>query len=166
MTNASSRRDAGYFAFRFKGTPAAAAASLEKLLADVLDAPIDETRLARAREERIERLSSDWISRYDVPLRVLAFLGNGDTEDPRSEFLAKFKKLGKADLEQIIAELRTAPRAITIWGNVAGLDHKALAKHGEIVELTVAQLLAAYTPKPATPAPVKKRAKPAQRKRR
>jgi predicted Zn-dependent peptidase len=169
---AAARRDAGHVALRFKSVPEKVPALLATMLAEILEAPIDTERFARAKAEGLDRMNSEWIPRADVPVRMLSVFANGQTEDPRREFHALFNKQGLTDLEAIIADLRKAPRAITIWGNVEKIDRAELAKHGEVVELTVEQLLSIYepakaeAPKPAAPASKKKPAKKKRKKRR
>ncbi len=170
-----STRDAGQIAFRIHTAPAEAVSTIAKILTGVLDSPIDDAHLAEAKQSRDERLRSDWIARADVASRSIQFRLRGIPEDGRPAFFARFAKLGKADLGVVIDELRRAPRAITIWGRVDALDRAALAKYGEITELTVPQLIAAPAalreqqaqqvqpktgpPKPKKPAPVRQRAK-------
>jgi hypothetical protein len=161
--------DAGHIALRFKSPPAQVATAIPELLRGVFETPIDEANVARAKKERMDRMASDWTLRADVPMRVASFTIFGEPEDPRRKFATRFPKLGKSDVEAIIGEMRTAPRAIAIWGAVDGIDRAALSKYGEIVELTLPELLNVYdapAPKAASPAPVKKRAKPVKKKKR
>lgn len=168
----NSIRDAAHVAMRFRSPAAKVATAIPELLHAVFETPVDEVNVARAKKERAQRLASDWTPRADEPGRVASFIISGEPEDPRRAFQLGFAKRDKSDVEAIIAELRAAPHAIAIWGAVDGLDRAALAKYGEIVDISVQELLQIYepvaapAPKTTSPAPVKKRAKPVKRKKR
>jgi hypothetical protein len=63
------------------------------------------------------------------------------------------------ELDALTTELRHAPHAIVVWGNLAGLDRKALAKYGILTDISLAQLLDVHHSLATSPAGVKKPAR-------
>lgn len=139
-------RDPGYLAVRISTSPGKAADILAVALRDVFDTPLDEERLVRAKTDRQMHMRSDWVPRHEVAARALAFLVAGKREDPRPDLVRAANKVSVAELDGFRATLRKRPQAITIWGNIEGIDRVALARYGELVELSVPRLIASYRP--------------------
>jgi predicted Zn-dependent peptidase len=151
----------GHVAFRVKSAPREVVASIDRVLHDVFEAPPEPARFAVAKADREERLRSDWIPRTQVPTRAIAFRIHGQADDPRRAFFERLTQLSVSDLSSTIDELRRAPRVVTIWGNLDGIDRTALAKLGDITELTIPELLGAHAAATAQPKP-----KPTAKRRR
>ena len=152
-------RDPGTVAFRLQTTPADAPAAIEHTLHEVFEVPHDPAILARAKQARDEMIRADWASRVDLLDKLLGWRINGQADDPRVQFRNEWAQVGMKELDALTTELRHAPHAIVVWGNLAGLDRKALAKYGILTDISLAQLLDVHHSLATSPAGVKKPAR-------
>jgi predicted Zn-dependent peptidase len=111
------------------------------LMLELLERPVDPTRLedakqARDQSFRTSRVSPRWITGY-----VGYWIDRGFSSDPRPAVWKETKELDPAKLNAFLADVTKTPKLIALTADTKKLDMAALAKLGKIVKVKPEQLV-------------------------
>jgi predicted Zn-dependent peptidase len=111
------------------------------LMLELLERPVDATRLedakrARDQEFRTARVSPRWITGF-----VGYWMDRGFTSDPRPAVWKETKELDPAKLNAFLADVSKTPKIVALTADTKKLDMAALAKLGKVVKVKPEQLV-------------------------
>ena len=122
-------------------TAADAAAAVEGAIAELTTSHADPAIVAAAKAEIDERMRADWLTMDDLGGSLLEWHALGIEGDPREAQFVTRERLTAADLDRFAAAMRRAPRLVTVWGDLTGVDRARLRRLGTPVELGYNELI-------------------------
>ena len=122
-------------------TAADAAAAVEGAIAELTTSHADPGIVAVAKAEIDEHVRADWLTMDELGGTLLDWHAVGIDGDPREAQFAKRERLTAADLDRFAAAMHRAPRLVTVWGDLTGVDRARLRRLGTPVELTYDELI-------------------------
>jgi hypothetical protein len=126
---------------KIDSTAADVAAAVDGAIAELTTSHADPGIVAVAKAEIDERVRADWLALGDLGSTMLDWHAIGIDGDPREAQFAKRERLTAADLDRFAAAMRRAPRLVTVWGDLTGVDRARLRRLGTPIELTYDELI-------------------------
>ena len=123
------------------GTQADKAAEVSALLLSLLrQPPLDDARLARAREGAVEKLRTARVSFRGIPGSIMGWLRRGYAGDPRPDRLRRLQALSLDDLAAFTQPLAQAPMRLVVVGDAERMDLDGLRQVAPLRQLSPAEL--------------------------